>query len=143
MKISGFVYAIAAAVIWGLVYAIDQKILTKVSPFALIFIDSLIILLVSIPFIILNPEPIRILFDSGKENLWLVFISILLGALATFFIFSGIKILGASTASIFEIAYPFFVIFFSFLLFRTNLNMYFFGGAILIFLGSYIIIKFG
>ena len=143
MKISGFAYAIAAAVIWGLVYAIDQKILTKVSPFALIFIDSLIILLVSIPFIIFNPEPIRILFDSGKENLWLVFISILLGALATFFIFSGIKILGASTASIFEIAYPFFVIFFSFLLFRTNLNMYFFGGAILIFVGSYVIIRFG
>ncbi len=143
MKISGFAYAIAAAVIWGLVYAIDQKILTKVSPFALIFIDSLIILLVSIPFIIFNPEPIRILFDSGKENLWLVFISILLGALATFFIFSGIKILGASTASIFEIAYPFFVIFFSFLLFRTNLNIYFFGGAILIFAGSYVIIRFG
>ncbi len=143
MKISGFAYAIAAAVTWGLVYAIDQKILTKVSPFALIFIDSIIIMLISIPFIILNPEPIRILFDSGKENLWLIFISVLLGALATFFIFSGIKILGASTASVFEIAYPFFVIFFSFLFFRTNLNIYFFGGSLLIFAGSYVIIRFG
>jgi len=31
MNIIGVTYAIAAAVTWGLVYAIDQKILTKVA----------------------------------------------------------------------------------------------------------------
>ncbi|MBU0721939.1 DMT family transporter [Patescibacteria group bacterium] len=70
------------------------------------------------------------------------FISIILGTLANFFIFSGIKRLDASTASIVEISYPFFIVLFSYVLFRSTPNIYFFIGGILVFIGSVIIIKF-
>jgi len=141
MKTVGFIYAIAAAVTWGLVYTIDQKILDKVSPLSLLFIDSVLIAIITLPILLFDSQSIKDLLGSGKFNLGLIFISVVLATLANFFIFSGIKILGASTASIFEIAYPFFVILFSFLIFRTSLNLYFLLGAIFIFAGSLIIIK--
>lgn len=137
----GFIYAILAAVTWGLVYTIDQKILTKVSPLSLLFTSSLIAVLLTLPVVLFDLGSIKNLINSGKTNLILIFTSVALATLASFFIFSGIKILGASTASIFEIAYPFFVILFSFLFFQTSLNAYFFLGAGLIFLGSLVIIK--
>jgi len=142
MRTLGFIYAILAAVTWGLVYTIDQKVLTKISPFSLIFVSSLIVLAISLPVVLHDPRPLRILLNSGKANLALVVFSVVLTTLANFLIFSGIKILGASTASIFEIAYPFFVILFSFFLFKTGINAYFILGSILIFLGSYVIIRF-
>ncbi len=142
MKIVGFIYAIAAAVTWGLVYVIDQKILDKISPLALLFIGSLITMIVTLPILLFDFRPMRELLGSGRSNLILIFVSVILAALANLFIFSGIKTLGAATASVFEIAYPFFVILFSVLIFKTSLNLYFLIGAILIFTGSLIIIKF-
>ena len=57
--------------------------------------------------------------------------SIVLAAVANFLIFSGIKMVGASSASIIEIMYPFFVVLFSFIFFRTTPSTYFIIGAIL------------
>lgn len=68
---------------------------------------------------------------------------ILLGTLANFFIFSSIQRLGAPTASIFEIAYPFFVAIFTLALFGGDLNLFFWIGGLLMFLGGVIIIRFG
>jgi drug/metabolite transporter (DMT)-like permease len=74
---------------------------------------------------------------------WLFIIaSLILAALANFLIFSSIKIIGASYASIFEIAYPFFVVFFSYFAFSAVPSLYFLLGAVLIFSGSAIIVFF-
>jgi len=141
MRTMGFVYAIAAAITWGLVYTIDQKILDKVSPLSLIFVDAVLVAIITLPLVFIDSQSIKLLLTSGKLNLSLILVSVVLATVANFFIFSGIKILGASTASIFEIAYPFFVIFFSFLIFKTSLDFYFLLGSIFIFIGSLIIIK--
>ena len=142
METAGFIYAIGAAVTWGLVYTIDQKILTDVSPMALLFIDSLLIAIILLPFVFFDNGSIKTLLSSGKTNLWLILLSVILAAVANFLIFSGIKNLNASIASIIEIAYPFFVVLFSFIFFRSVPNLYFFLGGALIFIGSIIIIKF-
>ena len=142
MKNVGFIFAISAAVTWGLVYAIDQKILTKVSPLSLLFINSAVTALITLPIVIFDAGSVKSLLNSGRENLWLIFFSIVLAALASFFILSGIKALNASTASIIEIAYPFFVVLFSYLLFGQALTWQFFLGAGFLFVGSVIIIKF-
>ena len=142
MRTVGLIYAISAAITWGLVYTIDQKILGKVSPFSLVFVSAVIVVVISLPFVLLDPQPLKLLLNSGKANLALIVFSVVLSTLANFLIFSGIKILGASYASIFEIAYPFFVILFSALLFGSGINLYFLLGSVLIFAGSYIIIKF-
>ena len=138
----GFLYAVGAAITWGLVYTIDQKILTNISPLTLLFIDSLITALIMMPFFFLDKKPIMNLVHSGKVNLLLIFISLLLAVVANFLIYSGIKTIGASMASIFEISYPLFVVLFSFLFFRTSVNTAFLIGAFLIFVGSIIILKF-
>ena len=143
MRTIGFLYAIAAAVMWGLSYTLDQKILTKISPLTLIFVGSLLGALITLPFALADRQSIKTLLESGKNNFLLIFAAVALATLGGFFIFSSIKILGASTASLFEIAYPFFVVLFSFLIFKTTPNLSFMVGAILMFLGSFVIIRFG
>ncbi len=143
MKLLGFIYAIAAAVTWGLVYTLDHKILTRATPLAYLFINSIFSALIILPVLWGDRHSIGDIFNSGKANLSLITLSLFLAMLANFFIFSGIKILGAPTASIFEIAYPFFVVLFSALLFREAVSEYFIIGASLIFAGAFIIIRLG
>jgi len=136
----GFIYAIGAAIIWGLVYVIDQKILHEFSPFAFLFIASLLTTIAMLPFIFWQSNSIKTFLGLGKINLLLIILVVILAICANFLILSGIKSLGSSRASIIEISYPFFVVLFSFIFFRSELNIYFFIGGILIFLGSIMIV---
>ncbi len=138
----GFIYALGAAITWGLVYAIDQKILSGVSPLTLLFVDSILAAIIMLPFVFFDHGSIKNLLSSSKTTWSLIILSIALATLANFLIFSGIKNLDASTASIIEIAYPFFVVLFSYIIFRSTPNIYFFIGGTLVFIGSIIIIKF-
>lgn len=141
MKSLGFIYAISAAVLWGLVYNVDQKILTKTSPVTLLFVYYFVGVIALLPIVFFKFDSLKTLFSSGKTTIVLIISAIVLTALAEFSILSAVKILGASAASIFEIAYPLFVVLFGILLFKAIPNLYFFIGGTLIFLGSLIIIK--
>lgn len=139
----GFVYAIGAAIVWGLVYTIDQKILTQISPLMLILVNSLISLIIALPFVLFDQASgFKSLAQVSKMS-WLLIIGTAgLATLASYYIFSSIKHLDASAASIIEISYPFFVVLFSFIVFRTTPNLAFFLGAGLVFIGSFIIVKY-
>lgn len=138
MKNIGIVYAILASVVWGLDYVILQKTLVKISPIALLLVQSLITVIVLLPFAFANFESIRSL---DKTALFLIILSSITLVLANFLIFSSIKLLGAPMASVIEISYPFFVTLFAFIFFKAPLNWFFFLGAAFIFIGSLIIIK--
>lgn len=125
----GFLYALGAAVTWGLVYAIDQKILSGIAPISLLFINSILAAIIMLPFILFGNSGIKETLFSAKTNWLLIVLSIALATLANFLIFSGIKNMNASTASMIEIAYPFFVVLFSYILFRSTPNIYFFLGG--------------
>ncbi len=142
MRGLGFIYAIGAAISWGVVYTIDQKILAKISPFELLFLTSLFGVIILAPVFIWNFESLRHVFDAGRTNLILIFFNVVLAILTEFFILSAIKLLGAPTAAAFEIAYPFFVVVFSYFLFRQGVSFYSVIGSILIFAGAFVIIKF-
>lgn len=135
----GFLYAVGAALTWGLVYTIDQKILTNVSPIALLFINSIVTAVIVLPLVFFNRDGVKTLLGSGQQNLALILLSLLLATLANFLIFSAIKHIGASSASVIEIAYPFFVVLFSIILFKITPSVWFFLGGILIFIGSALI----
>lgn len=141
MPSAGFLYAIAAAVTWGLVYTIDQRILRNASPFTLLFIDALLTVLILLPIVLLQKNSLSPISEISGRTWTFIIAALILATLANFFIFSSIKILGASTASIFEIAYPFFVVVFSYFAFRSVPSVYFLLGAVLIFVGAIIIIK--
>jgi drug/metabolite transporter (DMT)-like permease len=142
MSTIGIIFAVLASVTWGMVYTIDQKILTNVSPILWLTISSIITAMLMLPVIFLNMGEIKTIIHSGRNNLLLILLVQILAIVATFFIFSSIKHLGASTASVLEITYPVFVIIFCFFLFRENVNVYFWLGTTFILLGSFIVIKF-
>jgi drug/metabolite transporter (DMT)-like permease len=138
----GFLYAIGAALTWGLVYTIDQKVLSGTSPLTLLFIDSLVTAVIMLPIVFFNGNSIKNLLSSGKQNLFLIFLSLMLAIVANLFIFSAIKSIGASSASIIEIIYPFFVVLFSIIFFQMAPSIPFYIGGLLIFIGSAIITYF-
>ena len=63
----GYIYAIGAAVVWGLIYVIDQKILHNFSPFALLFITSLLTTIMMMPFIFWQNNSIKTFLNLGKD----------------------------------------------------------------------------
>ncbi len=140
----GIAYALGAAILWGLVYNLDQKILTKTSPLGILFIGSVITAVVTLPFALSNWESIKpALLSNNRQFLYFFIATQIIAILAEFFIFSSIKTVGASIASFFEIAYPLFVAIFAYIFFNGNLNIYFWVGASLMFLGGVIITRFG
>lgn len=141
MKVSPYIYAIGAAVAWGMVYTIDQRLLKDLSPITLMLINSLVTSAVLIPFAYLQRTAIAESIAATPLRVWsLVIMTLLFTILANFLIYSSIKYLGASTAAVFEIAYPFFVILFTYLLFGGTLSTSFLVGAVFIFIGSAIIV---
>ncbi len=139
----GFLYAIGAAVTWGMVYALDQKILSNQAPLAYLFINSLLTAVILLPFLFFDGGPIKAVLSADRTTIIFIVASVALAAFANFLIFSGIKVLDADMASIIEIAYPFFVVLFSYFMFRETPNAYFWFGSALVFAGAVVIIKFG
>lgn len=143
MNNAGLAFAIGAAITWGIVYTFDQKILTKASPLTLLFLGSIITAIITFPIVLSNWGSIKpIIASNSKQILYLIILTQILGTLANFFIFSSIQRLGAPLASVFEIAYPFFVAIFTMVIFGGSLNIYFWIGALLMFLGGVVITKF-
>jgi drug/metabolite transporter (DMT)-like permease len=149
MSYTGYLYAIGAAITWGLVYTIDQRVLRSASPFALLFVDSIITAIILLPVLFLEKAPLASLTHTPLKtwvlivvSILFVVVSILFAAVANYFIFSSIKLIDADHASIIEIAYPFFVVIFSYFAFAETPNLYFIFGTILIFAGSGLVIFF-
>lgn len=134
---------IFAAITWGMIYALDQKILQRVSPTLVIFINTVMVMVMFLPVIMLEKETMSQLLRVDRKSLLIIFITAILSIAANWFILRGIKDLDASTASMIEISYPIFVALFSFLLFRTVLAPATFLGGVLILAGSMIIIRYG
>lgn len=137
----GFLYALGAAVTWGAVYAIDQKLLAGTSALTLLIASSVITAVAMLPFIWWDYYPVKDLLVS-KFNFSLIILSLVLAALANWLIFSSIKSIGASSASIIEIAYPLFVVIFSVIFFSEAPSVPLAIGGLFVFIGSGIIVYF-
>jgi drug/metabolite transporter (DMT)-like permease len=139
----GYFYAVIAAVIWWLAYALDQRILEHISTPILVFINALFTVLVLLPFILTHGDEVKSLATLDKTTLTFLGASLLATLLAGFLILIAIGAIGAPKAAIFEIAYPFFVVIFSIFLYQSHVNNYFILGSIFLFIGSFIIITKG
>lgn len=139
---AAYLFPILASVTWGIVYTLDQKILQTASPLVVLALDAFITFILFLPVLVAQRSTLKEIVTTDYRGLLLIVGVTLLTIFADILILSGVKTLDASTASIIEISYPFFVILFSFLLFRTVPNIPFFIGAICIFVGTMIIVKF-
>ena len=141
MDVLGIIFALVAAAIWGIVYTLDQKILSFTTPLTWLALQSVLGALILSPIIAIRFNEISKVMHSGKMNLLMLVGTFLLVILGTYFIFLAINRLGAARANIFEITYPFFVVLFSFLILHEKFSISFWVGALLVFLGSFVIIK--
>ena len=139
MKLLGLGLALASAVCWGLTYTLTEKILQKTHSFSIIFIESLLATLITLPLFFGKAGGIKALVGVGTPTLLLLGVSTVTAILGYFFIYESIKLVGASIATFFEVGYPFFVVIFSMLLLGTHINWFCILGGTFICAGVVII----
>ncbi len=140
-----FIYALSAAVMWGLGYVIDEKILKSgVSPVILMILQTTVVF------------PLYLIVASRHEGS-MAEIKLVLGdmKLLSITILAGIMILfgnlailhsvadkNATLASMVEISYPIFVVLFSYMLVKDfSVSIYTLFGGIMIFAGVFLVYK--
>ncbi|WP_131795815.1 DMT family transporter [Fluoribacter gormanii] len=136
-----FIFAAFAAILWGLNYALTEKILHGISSITLLALEMFIgtIVFASISFFSTMKEDLSLL-ATNIELLWLTIIGVIIALMANYFIFSSINLKNATTAGIIELMYPLFTIIFTWYLYGQNhLTLSLFMGSLFIFIGVIII----
>jgi len=138
---AGFVLAVVAAVLWGLTYCLDERVLAGMSVFKLYFLHSLVGAAVAATVLLATGHApaslIRV--DPSEAGLPLLGITLVTATAAAFAILSSIQMLGASKSSVLEISYPLFVAIFSTAFFGGHLQPSVILGGAFIFVGAAII----
>ena len=142
---SWFWFALAAAVLWGLGYTINQVTLKHFTAVELIFFESLIVFIIfAIYFLWKGSFGIFIAKLANPQHLGLIVSSSLIYIVASVFIFKSISSSNAALAAIIESCYPIFTVLFAFILFgEIQLNLLSALGFILILTGIIIVKIYG
>lgn len=141
-----FVYAIMAAIVWGLDYSLCEEIFkTKVAALPLLALEMILGGLLLLPLIGVSQIKSTIhLVSTNRYAFWLfwgILITFNLGNLLIFYSIEAGK--NATLAALVELAYPIFTVLFTYWLFRENhLTPSVIVGGILIFTGIGIITFF-
>ena len=137
-------YAFAAAVIWGINYAVSGRLLEKgVSPPALFFID-LVFGAVAVGALITLTGKWRATVAEVRglapgDFAWLI-VAVAAATAAGLLIFMSIGAKNATLASLIEVTYPLFTAVFAWMLFRqATINAATLIGGLLIFVGVIIV----
>ena len=138
---SWFLYAISSAVFWGLDYAIFGKLLEKIHPTTVLFLQAIF----SITFFLIFNKG-TIISDANiitrDKMIPMIFLSLAVGFCANLFTSYAIYEKNASIAGFLEISYPLFIVLFSWILFRNiDVTWKTLMGGILILIGILIIYK--
>lgn len=138
------IYALAAAVIWGINYAVSGRLLEKgLSPQALFFLDLVFGAAAIGAAIALggrwNATVAQVRGLSPGDIAWLL-VAVAASTAAGLLIFLSIGAKNATLASLIEVTYPLFTAFFAWMLFRqATVNAATAIGAVLIFVGVLIV----
>jgi drug/metabolite transporter (DMT)-like permease len=140
------IYALAAAVIWGINYAVSGRLLEKgLSPQALFFID-LVFGTVAVGMVITltgkwSATVAQVRALTAGDLAWLL-VALAASTSAGLLIFLSIGAKSATLASLIEVTYPIFTALFAWMLFRqATLNGATLLGALLIFVGVVIVAR--
>ncbi len=139
------VFALAASILWGLTYAINEQVYKKVSILTSLGITSLlssiIILLISYFGRHLKQDIVTI--ANSQRLVVLVAAETIVLMLAELFIGLSITHKNATLAGLIEISYPIFIVLFAFIIFNeSQFTVSTAAGGVLIFLGVVVIYHF-
>jgi len=138
-------YALGAALIWGVNYAVSGRLLERgISPQTLFFVDLLFGTLAMgalIGFTGKWHSTYSELREARSEIAWLL-VAAVAATSAGMLIFLSIEAKNATVSSLIEVTYPLFTAFFAWAFFRqTTLNLATIIGAALIFTGVLIVAR--
>lgn len=136
-----WMYALLAAVLWGVVYAISGRLLGVLSPVGLYILTALPAVTVAL----LTPHntvaQARRFLEAGPAFAGWAALHLLCGIIATLSLYKAIQGSNPTYVSLIEITYPVFVALFAFLLFREqHLTPGVLAGAALVLAGVSLII---
>lgn len=142
MNLSGLVLAVVAAILWGLTYCLDERVLASLSVFKLYFLHCVCGALVAGVILVAHTGSPATLFslDASTASPALIGLTLVTATAAALSILGSIQLLGASKSAVLEISYPLFVALFSVLVFNGQLQLPVVVGGIFIFIGSAIIV---
>ena len=66
---TGLLFALGAAVTWGLVYTVNEKVLHDAAPLAILFIGSIVTALITLPVLVFRWDSVRHVVSGGR-SLW-------------------------------------------------------------------------
>lgn len=142
-----FVYALLAAVIWGISYAASGRAIERgISPLLFFFLYAGSGTIISLLALAVTGKAASIgseIRGIGSDWGWLV-VAIVTSGIGGLLIYMAIGEKNATIASLIEISYPLFVAFFAWLFFReTQFNLatalgglMIMGGVVVVFLGN-------
>lgn len=138
----GILFAVTAAASWGLVYVLEQKVLMEFSVAKFIVYQSLFLGVVALAIVVLVPHTAGSLsLLDWKVLLHPTFLILMLATfIAEFFILAAVQGIGATNATLFEISFPLFTALFAYWLLNQPLHWLTLFGALLIILGSGIVV---
>lgn len=141
MNLPWYVAAIGAAVAWGIHYPLIDFAMKRISIYG-------VLLLSVTPIVILMPLFLREIASDidafrllpGKDQ-WMILAITVTSTAGAVLLYFAVNNKNATLASLIEITYPVFVIFFAYVLFRqVHVNLSVLIGGLLILAGSVIII---
>ena len=140
------VYALAAAIIWGISYAASGRVIERgITPLVFFFLYTLFGAAAAAGALTLTGKTGTLFSEVralGTDWIWLV-VAVVSSAAGGLLIYMAIGEKNATLASLIEISYPFFVAVFAWLFFReTQFNWPTILGGILI-LGGVAVVFFG
>lgn len=134
-------YALLASILWGLTYTLEGRLLISVSPISFITYKMILGCLVFVSIGMRGK-----LLDDGllvlnnKKLLLLLISTSIISFIAEFCIYKSIVSKNPVLTAVIETCYPVFTVFFSWLLFKTNLfNIPTIIGTLFIFIGIYFV----
>ena len=141
-----FLYAVTAAVIWGINYAVGGRVLQRgLSSAGLLFLDVVFALFALGAYFTFTGQWSTLAGQVRQlqGNFHWLFVAMAAGTAANYLSLLAIQNKNATLASLIEISYPFFVAFFAWLLFRdVQLSWATALGGMLILAGIAVIYRF-
>lgn len=121
-----FYYALSAAIIWGISYALTDRLLQQGVSVSLLMLIEATLIVPTVIFLSMKLSPIKgvdVIFSNPRIFLMAIFVA-LTAVVGTTLILLSITEKNATLASFVEISYPLFVFIFSMIFFRdVQLNM--------------------
>lgn len=141
MQIPWYIPALGAALIWGVHYPLVDFAIKRVSLFSLLVLGVLPVLLL-LPFYFHDVlDDVKMMKTLPFNEQSTILVISLTGFLGAVLLYMSISSKNATLASLVEITYPIFVVFFSYVLFKQlHINASVLFGGLMILIGAGLII---